>query len=219
MFLAIKNLNAQDITILDFDTKVAIPYVTILNIKNETGFYTSESGHFSLEKIVGDSISISHIGYKTLKLKTSEIKDSIFLKENTNILKEVEVMSGKSKDKTIGYVKKRKTLSWNIKEKTELATLIKYNKKYKSAYINKIYLPINKMQLDFVNKKVIESYPNFNSIFRVHIYSNLNETPGTELLINPIIIECNQNSPNIIEIDISNDFVKLPQKGFLLVLK
>lgn len=211
--------NAQEITILNTITKKIISYATILNIKEKRGFYTNEKGHFPLTILNSDSISISHIGYETLKLKVSEIKDSIFLKPNLEILDEIKIVAGESKEKTIGYIKKAKTLSWNINEKTELATLIKYKKKYKTAYIRKVYIPIGKMQLDYKNNKVLKSYPKFNSVFRLHIYSNSKGTPGIELLKKPLIIECNQNSEKIIEVDVSKEFIKLPGKGVFIAIE
>jgi hypothetical protein len=214
--LFITEANSQDIIVLDCKTKKTLSYVTIFNIKNKIGFYTNEKGSFSLADLKSDSLYISHISYKTLNLKTSEIKDTIFLNPNLEILDEINIISGKSKEKTIGYIKKTKTLSWNIKEKTELATLINYKKKYKSAYIKKIYLPIGKLQLHLIDNKIKESYPNFKSIFRIHIYSNSNGSPGVEILDKPLVIECNEKTLDIIEINILEKFIKLPQNGVFI---
>lgn len=210
LFFWINLSYTQNIIVIDSLNKEIVPYATIQIIKTNKGLYTNQDGKFSLTEIISDSIRISHIAYKSLKIKKSQIKDTIFLTPNTDNLSEIKIVTGKSKKKTIGYIKKKKNLSWFIKGKTELATLIRYKKKYKSAYINKILIPIGKKSL---NSK---SYPDFNSIFRVSIYSHLNKNVDPKSLLKSILVKCNQNSPKIIELDISDEFIIFPKEGIFI---
>lgn len=199
--------------ICDFQTKKIIPYSSIQFLGSKKGIYSNERGEFLLTRVKCDSIIVSCIGYRATRLKVKGIKDTIFLKQNFEILEEVKLITGKSKDRKIGYIKKKKNLSWHIKKKTELATLIRYNKYYKDAYIKKIFIPISK---EGVIKKggIWKSYfPNFRSVFRVHLYSNSDGKPNESILKKPILIECDQNSNDIIEIDINDEFIKFPKEG------
>ncbi|MDG2275502.1 MAG: hypothetical protein P8L28_06610 [Flavobacteriaceae bacterium] len=211
-FLYFSTLSAQEVVIVNSTTKEEIPYVAIQYTKN-IGVYTNNRGRFHLLKSKSEHIKIYHIGYNDTIIKCSLVRDTIFFKKKIEILDEIKIFSGKSKEKLIGYNKKRVSLFWSLKEKTELVTLIKYKKNKRRTIIKKILIPINKRHLRSNKGKVIESYPNFSSIFRFNIYSNEEGKPGIKLLNKPLIIECNQNSPNILEIDISKDIINLPKEG------
>jgi hypothetical protein len=203
----------KEIYIKDFKTKKELPYATINFLQKNKGLYTNERGVFLLPEIKSDSIEISYIGYDSLKFKASKIKDTIFLRQSSIILSEIEINTGKSKEKVIGYIRKKKNLSWHIKKKTELATLIRYNKYYKDAYIKKIFIPISK-EGGIKKGNIWESdFPDFRSVFRVHLYSNSEGKPNKSVLKNSILIECDQNSSNILEIDITDEFIKFPKEG------
>jgi len=217
-FLYFSTLSAQEVVIINSTTKEEIPYVAIQYTKN-IGIYTNDRGRFHLLKNKSEHIKIHHIGYNDTIIKSSLIKDTIFLKKKFEMLDEIKIFSGKSKKKIIGYNKKRVSLFWSLKEKTELATLIKYKKNYKRIIIKKIFIPIDKMHLRSKKGKVIESYPNFSSIFRFHIYSNVDGKPNSRLLEKPILIRCNQDTPNIIEIDVSKDVINLPKEGVFVAIE
>lgn len=212
LFLYFSALSAQEVVIVNSTTKEEIPYVAIQYTKN-IGVYTNNRGRFHLLKSKSEHIKIYHIGYNDTIIKCSLVRDTIFFKKKIEMLDEIKIFSGKSKEKLIGYHKKRVSLFWSLKEKTELATLIKYKNNNKRTIIKKIFIPIDKMHLHSKKGKVIESYPNFSSIFRFHIYSNENGKPSSRLLEKPILIKCNQDTPDILEIDVSKDIINLPKEG------
>ncbi|QCX39068.1 carboxypeptidase-like regulatory domain-containing protein [Aureibaculum algae] len=202
-------------TVLDEDTNIPLEYVGVEILGTHNGIYTNNQGEFQLENSV-DSIQITHIGYYKLKLKVSGISDIIFLKPKSEMLDEVIVNNGRAQEKTIGYIGKNNSLSWTIKEKNELTTLVRNKKNFKNSYIKNIYIPIGKSRIELVDNKAVESSPKFNSTFRVHLYSNKNNEPGENLLKTPILIKCNQDSDNIIEVNLENEFISYPEEGVFI---
>lgn len=217
LFIQSQTLNKKFI-ILDSDTKEAIPYVAVKFLNTDKGVYSNEKGIFVYKVIKGkDSIEISHINYSTKKLELSELSsETIYLKPTLNILDEIIVRENKYKEITIGFVKKKKTLSWFIKPKTELATLIKYSKKINDSEIKKIFIPIGKKTLS-KNKETLNS--SFNNIFRVSLYSNVNNEPGIPLLEKPIIVKVNQNSKEIIEINVEKLNIDFSLEGIFVAVE
>lgn len=100
--------------VIDSKTEKTIEYVNIGISNKGVGTVSNENGIFSLklnEQVKKkDSIIFSHIGYKTQILKVSELennKNTIFLKPETNLLKEVVIVKTKApKLKKIGRTSK-----------------------------------------------------------------------------------------------------------------
>ena len=199
--------------ILDSKTNEPIPYVAIKFLKTNKGVYSNDKGVF-INNEKKDSIQISHLNYSSKNIRLSEqSSETIYLNPILNMLDEIILEKNKSKEKIIGYVKKKKTLSWIIKPKTELTTLIKYSKKINASEIKKIFISIGKETLE-KNKNLI-----FNSVFRVNLYSNKNNKPDTSLINKPIIINVNQDSNNIIEINTEEFSIDFPVEGIFVAVE
>ena len=199
LFFVINNY-AQNYYVVDVNTKEKISLANIKHLNKDIGIYSDLKGKFSKNFFKpSDSIKISHINYETLIIKIKNIKDTIFLNPKRNILDEIIVTNKKGIKKNIGYIKSKKILSWFIQPKSELVTLIKYTKKYNSSIIKKIFIPIGKSIVVKKNGKFKKEDPKFNTIFKVHLYSNANNKPDKEILSKPIIVKCNYLSKDIIE--------------------
>jgi hypothetical protein len=202
--------------IVDFETKKPIPYVAIEIIENGYGIYSNEDGKFILNIKNSESLRFSHLGYIPLIVKNKNLKDTLFLKKNVIDLDEIIILSGDLKVKKIGYIKKRKTLRWHIKPQTQLATLIKYKENLKKAYLKKIFIPISKDIPGSRSNKMLKTNVDFKSVFRIHVYENNNDTPGINLTKKNILINCNQNTDEILTIDISDEFIVFPPSGIFI---
>lgn len=219
LFLTYSSIYGQELNqkyyVINSETNKPIPYVAIQDIESKSGFYTNDKGLFQINKEkINNSFQISHVNYSTKKTKLSKLEDNfIYLNPKLNILDEVVLKAGKTRERTIGYIKKKKTLSWFISPKTEVVTLIRYSKNIKSAIIKKILIPIGKKKL--VKKKGVLKYEktDFNSVFRVNLYSCISNKPNKRLLNKPIIVKCNKESKDIIEIDISNQLIDYSNEG------
>lgn len=207
--------------VLDKTTNQTLPFATIKFIKTQTGLYSDAYGKFTIPVNIpkDDSISISYIGYKPEYYKIEKINDSIFLNQKVEELQEIKLTNKKLKKIVFGS-SKNMNLSWHIDPNQELAILMKPSDECKNCYLNKIKIPISKKTIinDGIDFKMIK--PDFNSVFKVNIYSVENEKPSyTSLLKNPIIINSNQNSPDIISIDISSEFVKFSNRGVFISIE
>ena len=218
LFISFKSFSQSKTSkiVVDIETRKPIPYVAIEIIENGKGIYSDENGKFTIPLKNDESLKISHLGYKSISIKSEKIKDTLFLKKNVINLNEVIVWSGKIKEKEIGYIKKKKTLRWHIRPQTQLATLIKLKNKINRSYINEILIPINKIITGFKGKKLTQKTEDFQSIFRVYIYKNENEKPGKNLLSTPILINTNQNSNDVLKVNISNEFIEFPANGVFI---
>jgi len=61
----------------------------IYNLNNENHAHTSSLGQFSLQAKAGDSIRVSHMGYKTLTFIANTGKNNIEMQEKLNLINEV----------------------------------------------------------------------------------------------------------------------------------
>lgn len=210
------NIYAQKNIVVTDNERNILPFVSIKPLGTNEGFYTDEKGIFSLSDIKSDSIEISCLGYKSQKIRTKEIKDTVDLKQKTEFLSEVNISIGKPSKKVIGFVNKKKSLSWHIRPKTELVTLVKSKNSYDKAIIDKIFIPIGKKQIKLINNNYQEIYPDFNTFFRIKLYSNLNNKPHKLLLQKPILVNCTQNTNDIIEIDVSKNYLEYSNDGVFI---
>ena len=213
---------SQTIVILDSITNEPIPYVAI-KLTDSTGFYTNDLGVFNTG-IIDDKnrfIDISSIGYETKQYKISKKDvDSIFLFPKIETLDEVKLYTGDYKTRTIGYKNKRKSMACHIDATTELAIHIKPSQNLNRNYINTIHIPIGKSKLISKGNDKWESVrPDFNSVFRLYIYDIKNGKPNENLLQNPLLIKCNQESNNTIDVNISHEKIELTENGIFIVIE
>lgn len=205
--------------VVNKQTKENIPYSTIKFLGNNEGLYANENGLFYLTNIKADSLEISSIGYHSLKIKKSELKDTIFLNPKIEFLPEISLDFRKTTKKIIGLIEKRKTLSWHVTPKTEIATLIRYKTEFKNAYLDKIHIPIGKKTIKKEKENFIDVFPVFKSVFRVNIYSNYENKPDVRLLDSEITINCDQDTNETIFIDLSNKKIKFPKEGLFIAIE
>ena len=108
--------------IFDKKTKNPLPFASVVYLKKSLGTTSDINGNFSFTIFNAkktDTILISHIGYKTLKLQVSEINKikNIALLENTNSLKEI-IIKTKSNLKLKKFIKET-ILNYNNNKKQE----------------------------------------------------------------------------------------------------
>ena len=77
--------------IVDSETEEALPYVTVY-VSKEKGTLTNMDGDFSIEADTGETLQISCIGYKALRIRASELTPIIRMEPLAHSMKEVTVM-------------------------------------------------------------------------------------------------------------------------------
>lgn len=127
--------------IFDKKTKNPLPFASVVYVKKSLGTTSDINGNFSFTIFNAkktDTILISHIGYKTLKLQVSEINKikNIALLENTNSLKEI-IIKTKSNLKLKKFIKETILNYNNYKKQEPHIAIAHYKEKAKknSKYI------------------------------------------------------------------------------------
>jgi hypothetical protein len=213
-------------TVIDSHTNKVIPFSTIKIVGKNEGVYSNENGGFSILVVPTDTLAISHIGYKTLEIPVNKVTSNIVLTPKEIDLKEVIVSNKKPKTKEIGYHNKgNKNLTWHIGKEMELAVFIPNNLKKNdnvTAYIEKVFIPIKKKELIIDKKtgKAEERDTPFKSVFRLHFYtSDVDQKPKQENLIASTVVSCNENVPDIMELNISAYTISFPKEGIIVSIE
>ena len=100
LFLCCYSADAQLLIegkIVDADTKEPLPFVNISVVSKNQGTTTGIDGVFKLSATTADSLSISYMGYETVKIAVADNSvKSVCLKPKSHELKEVEVSAGEN---------------------------------------------------------------------------------------------------------------------------
>ena len=201
---------SQNIVVVDSLTKEPISFSVIKFNKN--GFYTSQSGEFDLNQIKNDSFEINSLGFKKRVLKTTIVKDTIFLSNEINLLEEV-LLHKKIVYKELKLSKKPKIFSsWVLQPRTEILTAIYPSNEVENFYIDKINIGFAKVK---EKKKLKDS--NIKAYIRLHFYENDNKKPSNQLYCSKPL-DVNSFKKDEISIDISNNLIKLNPNGIYIGL-
>ena len=119
--------------VVDAKSKEPLIFAHIYIKKITTGTFTDENGYFTLiipKSSINDTITVSFIGYETLKIKISEIKSrNILLTPKINMLEEVAIVA-KYNPKKI-FKKVRKNLKKNYPLNTPFCAKTFFREYYK----------------------------------------------------------------------------------------
>lgn len=203
---------SQKIVVVDSLTKNPVPFVAIKF--NENGFYTSQKGDFNLNQIDSDFFEISLLGYKKAKLKTENVKDTIFLTEEINLLDEVVLSNKKAFTKELKLSKSPKKFgSWVLQPKTEILTSIYPTEEIKNFYIEKINVEFAKVK----EKKELKN-SNIKAYVRLNLYEIENNKPSNSIYSSEPI-DVNSFEKDNITFDISNNFISIKKEGVFIGLE
>ncbi len=206
-----------NVVVLDSVSKKNIPYVAIRSTNNDKGFYSNQYGSFSIINCSSDdTIELSCLGFKTTKKLIASLEDTIYLSPKIITLPEIVIEGNKkSKTKQIGFCKKSKKMSFYIQPLEQLGVLFKPLKQYtNNCFVKYIKIPINK------SKFKIEGEKKFSSIFRVNLYKPIGSNlQAINTLQKPVTVRCNQNSGNIIEIDVSKENITFTESGVFIAIQ
>ncbi|MBN8665639.1 MAG: carboxypeptidase-like regulatory domain-containing protein [Chitinophagales bacterium] len=166
--------------IIDRETRKPISFASIFNLVKKNGVYSNETGNFKIDLNVSDTISISCIGYKTIKFVPIDINtlDSISLISDIRELEEVVVYSQNFNYKSIKLGDKRLRSSIHISRSSgfEYATFVPNPQNGARLFIEKISFKIRKSG-------------NQPAAIRVHIYEpDSFFRPAKELLDSNVFI-------------------------------
>ena len=189
--------------LLDESSEMPIEYCNILIIGKDNGTYSDSKGYVKISAKENDSLLISHVLYKEIKLPLTSIKDTVWLSQKNQFLDEVIISSNKDFKE---WSKERKEKhQWYIQPKTEFCVLLGKNKSLDT--ISKVRFPIE--YLTQIKSKKIE-----RAVFRLNIYSNSNGSINQKLNTENIIYTLEDNS-EYITFDLKNPLL-IPLEGLFL---
>lgn len=147
-------IKERSILLLD-ENNNPVPYATIIYLPNSGGTYSDENGIFTICEI--DSLIIHHVSFLELKVKVSDLNDTIVLKKNDIELPELLIHANKYKNRKYHFSKKHK-LKLNLLS-FEVGTVIPIS----NALISNVKVPFRPS--------------GFETKLKLKIYSVLNEYP------------------------------------------
>lgn len=203
---------SQKIVVVDSLTKNPLPFVAIKF--NESGFYTSQKGDFNLNQINADFFEVSLLGYKKAKLKTVNVKDTIFLTNEINQLDEVILSTKKAVTKELKLSKSPKKFgSWVLQPKSEILTSIYPTEEIKNFHIDKINIEFAK-----IREKIELKNSNVKAYVRLHLYEIENNKPSNSIYSSEPI-NVNSFKKDNITFDISKNYITLRKDGIFIGLE
>ncbi len=214
LFLVAQNFVWAQTLIKDSQTKEPIPFVAISK-QNGTGTYSNENGSFDLSFTSSDTLYISHLAYKSIKLTKSDIEKLsggvVYLVPKSFELSEVKISPIQKNSINCGY----------YYEKTYFNRTGPGGKNDFSVFVNHLKNTTNvegnleKLYFDLHVALTERS----NSRARVRIFSvGEDGLPKDDLLTKEIIKRIDRLSPNL-QIDVSEFNISFPLKGVFIGLE
>ena len=206
----------------DKKTNEPVSFATI-SFGNGNGLFADEDGKFVFTKKLYpdiDSIFITSIGYKELKLATENLPKDIFMEASRDELQEVIVQNkprGKYKIEEIeptlhdDYFK-----CWLPTIESEIAV---YFPRYKGKpnKIEKVYIPIKIEASNWSKRKKSNAQKRpFSTLFKVNFYENNEGVPGDVLTYDKITFIATEKSKSVIELDVKDNDIYVPKNGMFV---
>lgn len=197
------NLFCQDRNIVvDRDTNQPISMVAVAVQGKAMGTYTNELGLFRLSDIRdSDSILFKHIGYDKNIMSYKDLGDTIRLNPRINYLNEIIVSPSKYSEKKSRTRNKNSNFSFAGFSGLEVTQLIKMEANNDHVKSVKVFI-----------KKVLTKDSTY---VRLHLYSNENGKPGTEILLNRGILIAH-NVDNYIFFNLESENILMPPEGLFV---
>jgi hypothetical protein len=194
--------------IVDSKTKNPVEFVNIGILNKGKGTVSNLKGEFKLNlstAFLGDSLTISHINYHSVKIPIENIKNQIiFLKPKTNELSEVVVSSKKKRKREVG-VKSFNPLLW-------LGAISDDNDIIENA--QRINIPDKYVRVKYVNIYLRKGFNSDSSFIRINFYKNVANAPGEKIVFENII-QKKKIEPGWLQIDLTKNYVYIEEDFFV----
>jgi hypothetical protein len=168
--------------LIDSETNNPVEFANIGVIDKNKGTVSDPDGKFRIkfpQGFAGDSLTISHVIYKTVKIPIKNSKNLVItLQPNENQLSEVVVTNKKKKNRKIG-VKSYNPLLW-VSTVSDEMDIIESSKQ--------INIPNNKtVRVKDVNFYLRQGFETDSAFVRINFYKDLDGSPGEKIVFGNII--------------------------------
>jgi len=211
--------------ILDKETEEPVAFATI-SFGNGNGIFADDEGKFTFtEKLYSDidTLYISAIGFKDLKVPTENLTKIISLESYIDELEEVVIKNkpkGKPKTKKLKYTTHEDYYKcWLPTIESEIAVFFP-NQDNKTKRLTTLYLPI-KTEAKTWRKRNRDKHKKrpFSTLFRVQFYENNNGLPGDVLTYDKVMFIAKEDTDKVYELDISKYDIYMPKNGVFISIQ
>jgi hypothetical protein len=218
-------LSLAQITITDSITKYPVSYATI-SFGNGNGLFADDEGKFVFTKKIYpdiDSLFISALGFKDLKVSTVNLPNQLFMKPQADELDEVIIgvkLDRKFKEETLKpFLDDDYYNCWLPTIESEIAVYFPKNTN-KDQKLSEIIFPIALESTDWKKRKRTNSEKKkFSTLFKVKFYSNNNGSPGKVLTYETIVFRATEKDGDAYTLNVDPYDLYIPENGFFVSLQ
>ena len=213
--------------VLDQATKEPVSFAAI-SFNNGNGIFADDEGLFIFNKKLYpdiDSLHVSSLGYKDLKLASEELRDTLYLTQEIDKLDEVVLFVDTYKDKDFDVEQQKPYLDddyykcWLPTIESEIAVLF-HNPDSKAKKLSTVHIPIALESKDWEKrkKKNAEKKP-FSTLFKVNFYANDHGFPGKPLLYETVVFRITEKDGDQFDLDVSRHSIFIPENGVFISIQ
>lgn len=219
------SLSFSQTKLKDSQTSYPVSYATV-SFNNGNGLFANDEGEFIFTKKLYpdiDTLYISALGYKDLKIATSNLPPTILMDTETNALDEVLItvkIDRKFKEEKIKpYLDDDYYHCWLPTIESEIAVYFS-NPDLTLKKITKVHFPITLESKDWEkrNRSNADKKP-FSTLFKVNFYNNQNGMPGKEIINRTIVFRASEKDGDQFILDVSKEEIFIPQSGVFVSLQ
>ena len=219
------SISFSQIRIKDAQSSYPVSYATV-SFNNGNGLFANDEGEFVFTKKLYpdiDTLYISALGYKNLKIGTFNLPKTLVMIAEFNVLDEVFITSKKDRkfkeEKIKPYLDNDYYNCWLPTIESEIAVYFS-NPDAALKKISKVHFPITLESKDWNRRKRsnAEKKP-FSTLFKVKFYSNENGYPGKEILYRTIVFRVTEKDGDNFVVDVSEEDIFIPRTGVFVSLQ
>ena len=219
------SLSFSQTKLKDAQTSYPVSYATV-SFNNGNGLFANDEGEFIFTTKLYpdiDTLYISALGYKDLKIATSNLPQTILMDTETNALDEVLItvkIDRKFKEEKIKpYLDDDYYHCWLPTIESEIAVYFS-NPDLTLKKITKVHFPITLESKDWEkrNRSNADKKP-FSTLFKVNFYNNQNGMPGKEIINRTIVFRASEKDGDQFILDVSKEDIFIPQSGVFVSLQ
>lgn len=218
-------LGTAQTKLTDAHSGYPVSYATI-SFNNGYGLFANDAGEFVFTKKMYpdiDTLYISALGYKELKVMTSNLPSHIMMETQTDTLDEVFIatkINRKYKQEDIKpYLDDDYYHCWLPTIESEIAVYFD-NPDKALKKITKVHFPITLESRDWDKRKRANADKKpFSTLFKVKFYNVENGYPGKEISYQTIVFRTTEKDGDKYVLDVSDEAIFFPPSGFFVSIQ
>lgn len=211
--------------ITDAQSQYPVSYATV-SFNNGNGLFANDEGEFIFTKKLYpdiDTLYISALGYKDLKIATLRLPSAIQMQTETNALDEVLITAKTDRKFKVEdikpYLDDDYYNCWLPTIESEIAVYFN-NPDEAQKKITKVHFPITLESKDWEKRKRSNADKKpFSTLFKVKFYTNENGYPEREIIYKTLVVRATENDGDAVIFDVSDEAIFIPQTGVFVSLQ